>query len=73
MLSLRVAWKPTVVINRLKAMHEMLVTCGEDTAAHPRKPICEHLGFGPKSRGKRLQQGTGVGRSWVMDRLVGSN
>ncbi|KAH0505480.1 Cytochrome P450 2D10 [Microtus ochrogaster] len=59
--SLQVVWKPTVVINRLKAMYEMLVTRGEDTAAHPRMPVCEHLGFGPKSRGKGCSRGLGGG------------
>ncbi|CAO2601520.1 Cytochrome P450 2D20 [Lemmus lemmus] len=71
--SLQMALNPMVVINGLKAVREVLVTCGEDTADRPPIPIFEHLGFGPKSRGKSLQQGSGVGRSCVRDRLVGSN
>jgi cytochrome P450 family 2 subfamily D len=38
------AWKPMVVINGLKAMKEVLLTCGEDTADSPPVPIYEHRG-----------------------------
>ncbi|GAB1299660.1 Cytochrome P450 [Apodemus speciosus] len=43
MFSLQLAWKPMVVINGLKAMQEVLVTCGEDAADHPSVPIFEYL------------------------------
>ncbi|XP_006521191.1 cytochrome P450, family 2, subfamily d, polypeptide 12 isoform X1 [Mus musculus] len=49
--SLQMAWKPMVVINRMKAMKEVLLTCGEDTADRPPVPIFEHLGFKPRSQG----------------------
>ncbi|XP_049984211.1 cytochrome P450 2D3-like isoform X1 [Alexandromys fortis] len=49
--SLQMAWKPTVVINGLKAVHEALVTCGEDTSDRPPMPIFEHMGYGPKAKG----------------------
>jgi hypothetical protein len=52
--SLQMAWKPMVVINRMKAMKEVLLTCGEDTADRPPVPIFEHLGFKPRSQGKGL-------------------
>ncbi|KAM7317411.1 hypothetical protein ACRRTK_023713 [Alexandromys fortis] len=52
--SLQMAWKPTVVINGLKAVREVLVTCGEDTADRPPIPIFNHLGYGPTSKGKEL-------------------
>ncbi|XP_017172059.1 cytochrome P450, family 2, subfamily d, polypeptide 34 isoform X1 [Mus musculus] len=45
------AWKPVVVINGLKAMQEVLLTCGKDTADHPPVPIFEYLGFKSKSQG----------------------
>ncbi|ERE85344.1 cytochrome P450 2D10-like protein [Cricetulus griseus] len=64
--SLQMAYKPVIVVNGLKAVREVLVNCGEDTADRPRMPIYEFLGFGPKSRGKGLQQGTGVGKSGVV-------
>ena len=35
MFSLQVAWKPTVMINRLTAMHGVLVTCGEERTLLP--------------------------------------
>ena len=44
MFSLHMAWKPMVVINGLKAMKEVLLTCGEDTADSPPVPIYEHRG-----------------------------
>ncbi|GAB1299637.1 Cytochrome P450 [Apodemus speciosus] len=72
MFSLQTAWKPVVVINGLKAMQEVLVTCGEDTADPPRIQIYENLGFGPKSRGKGLREGAGVDKTGVTDGLVGS-
>ncbi|XP_052016280.1 cytochrome P450 2D9-like [Apodemus sylvaticus] len=52
--SLQMAWKPVVVINGLKAMQEVLVTCGEDTADHPPVPIFEYLGVKPRSQGVAL-------------------
>ncbi|KAK7796565.1 hypothetical protein U0070_023718 [Myodes glareolus] len=36
--SLQMAWKPVVVINGLKAVREVLVTCGEDTSDRPPIP-----------------------------------
>ncbi|XP_060244967.1 cytochrome P450 2D3-like isoform X1 [Meriones unguiculatus] len=50
-VSLQMAWKPVVVISGLKAVHEVLVTCGEDTADRPPLPAYENPGFGPKSKG----------------------
>ena len=52
--SLQMAWKPMVVINRMKAMKEVLLTCGEDTADRPPVPIFEYLGVKPGSQGKGL-------------------
>ncbi|XP_021072519.1 cytochrome P450 2D26 [Mus pahari] len=49
--SLQMAWKPMVVINGLKAVRELLVTYGEDTADRPLMPIYNHLGYGHKSKG----------------------
>ncbi|XP_052016271.1 cytochrome P450 2D10 isoform X1 [Apodemus sylvaticus] len=49
--SLQMAWKPVVVINGLKAMQEVLVTHGEDTADRPPVPIFEYLGVKPRSQG----------------------
>nr|AAC52246.1 P45016a-ms2 [Mus spretus] len=49
--SLQMGWKPMVVINGLKAMKEVLLTCGEDTADRPPVPIFEHLGVKPGSQG----------------------
>ncbi|XP_060244954.1 cytochrome P450 2D26-like [Meriones unguiculatus] len=49
--SLQMAWRPVVVINGLKAVREVLVTCGEDTSDRPLLPIYDHMGFGPKSKG----------------------
>ena len=48
------AWKPVVVINGLKAVREVLVTCGEDTADRPPMPVYGFLGYGPKGKGKEL-------------------
>ncbi|XP_075816230.1 cytochrome P450 2D3-like [Microtus pennsylvanicus] len=52
--SLQMAWKPTVVINGLKAVQEALVTCGEYTSDRPPMPIFEHMGAGPKAKGVAL-------------------
>ncbi|CAO2601473.1 Cytochrome P450 2D3 [Lemmus lemmus] len=52
--SLQMAWKPVVVINGLKAVREVLVTCGEDTADRPPMSIFNHLGYGPTSKGVAL-------------------
>ncbi|XP_037053602.1 cytochrome P450 2D20-like isoform X1 [Peromyscus leucopus] len=49
--SLQMAWKPVVVINGLKAVREVLVNCGEDTADRPPMPIFDHLGYGHKAKG----------------------
>nr|XP_034373322.1 cytochrome P450 2D10 [Arvicanthis niloticus] len=49
--SLQMAWKPMVVINGLKAVWEVLVTCGEDTSDRPAVPIFEYLGLKPRSQG----------------------
>nr|XP_048300988.1 cytochrome P450 2D20-like [Myodes glareolus] len=49
--SLQMAWKPVVVINGLKAVREVLVTCGEDTSDRPPMPIYDHMGYGPTSKG----------------------
>ncbi|XP_052016278.1 cytochrome P450 2D3 isoform X1 [Apodemus sylvaticus] len=49
--SLQMAWKPMVVVNGLKAVREVLVTCGEDTADRPEMPIFQHLGYGQKAKG----------------------
>ncbi|XP_028645685.1 cytochrome P450 2D9-like [Grammomys surdaster] len=49
--SLQMAGKPMVVINGLKAMQEVLLTCGEDTADRPTVPIFEYLGVKPRSQG----------------------
>ncbi|XP_051016017.1 cytochrome P450 2D3-like [Acomys russatus] len=53
--SLQMGWKPVIVISGLRAVQEVLVTCGEDTADRPRIPAYENLGFGPKSRGVILE------------------
>ncbi|XP_055455177.1 cytochrome P450 2D9-like, partial [Psammomys obesus] len=45
------AWTPLVVVNGLKAVWEVLVTCGEDTADRPPAPIFEYLGWRHKSLG----------------------
>uniref|UniRef100_A0A8C6MX92 Cytochrome P450 n=1 Tax=Mus spicilegus TaxID=10103 RepID=A0A8C6MX92_MUSSI len=49
--SLQMGWKPMVVISGLKAVREVLVTCGEDTADRPEMPIFQHLGYGEKAKG----------------------
>ncbi|GAB1299662.1 Cytochrome P450 2D10 [Apodemus speciosus] len=57
--SLQMFWKPVVVINGLKAVKEVLVTCGEDTADRPEIPIfhyrdCVLLSpYGPEWREQR--------------------
>lgn len=53
MFSLQLAWTPVVVLNGLEAVREALVYHSEDTADRPPMPIYEHLGFGPRSQGKR--------------------
>nr|XP_048300990.1 cytochrome P450 2D27-like isoform X2 [Myodes glareolus] len=59
--SLQLAWNPVVVINGLKAVREVLVTCGEDTADRPPFPVYDHLGYGHKSKGVVLAP---YGREW---------
>nr|XP_048300986.1 cytochrome P450 2D20-like isoform X1 [Myodes glareolus] len=54
LFSLQMAWKPVVVINGLKAVREVLVTCGEDTADRPPMPIYAVMGYGPKTKGVAL-------------------
>ncbi|XP_008824691.2 cytochrome P450 2D10-like, partial [Nannospalax galili] len=49
--SLQMGWKPVVIINGIKAVQDMLVTCGEDTSDRPPTPIFEFLGLKPKSQG----------------------
>ncbi|XP_049984182.1 cytochrome P450 2D27-like isoform X1 [Alexandromys fortis] len=52
--TLQMGWKPAVVINGLKAVREVLVTHGEDTADRPPVPIYDHMGYGPKAKGVAL-------------------
>ncbi|XP_059104068.1 cytochrome P450 2D3-like isoform X3 [Peromyscus eremicus] len=52
--SLQMAWKPMVVINGLKAVREVLVNRGEDTADRPPMPIFQNMGYGHKATGKPL-------------------
>ncbi|XP_021072463.2 cytochrome P450 2D3-like isoform X3 [Mus pahari] len=49
--SLQMGWNHMVVINGLKVIREVLVTCGEDTADRPEMPIFPHLGYGQKAKG----------------------
>nr|XP_038934433.1 cytochrome P450 2D1 isoform X1 [Rattus norvegicus] len=49
--SLQKGWKPMVIVNRLKAVQEVLVTHGEDTADRPPVPIFKCLGVKPRSQG----------------------
>ncbi|XP_075816248.1 cytochrome P450 2D27-like [Microtus pennsylvanicus] len=49
--SLQMGWKPVVVINGLKAVREVLVTRGEDTADRPPMPVYNVMGYGPKAKG----------------------
>lgn len=51
--SLQKGWKPMVIVNRLKAVQEVLVTHGEDTADRPPVPIFKCLGVKPRSQGER--------------------
>ncbi|GAB1299661.1 Cytochrome P450 2D9 [Apodemus speciosus] len=55
--SLQMAWKPVVVINGLKVMQEVLVTCGEDTADRPPVPIFEYWGVKSRSQGVNVGMG----------------
>ncbi|GAB1299663.1 Cytochrome P450 [Apodemus speciosus] len=48
--SLQMGWNQMVVINGLKVVWEVLVTCGEDTADRPEMPIFPHLGYGQKAK-----------------------
>uniref|UniRef100_A0A2R8MKE3 Cytochrome P450 2D6 n=1 Tax=Callithrix jacchus TaxID=9483 RepID=A0A2R8MKE3_CALJA len=50
--SLQLVWTPVVVLNGLEAVHEALVTQGEDTADRPPTPINQVLGIGPRSQGR---------------------
>ncbi|KAL6092407.1 hypothetical protein STEG23_031765 [Scotinomys teguina] len=65
--SLQMAWKPMIVVNGLKAVKEVLVNCGEDTADRPPMPIFQHMGYGPKAKGKVLSGG----RDWIRARHGG--
>lgn len=49
--SLQLAWTPVVVLNGPVAVHEALVTCGEDTSDRPPMPVYEHLGIKPHCQG----------------------
>ncbi|XP_052016276.1 cytochrome P450 2D3-like isoform X1 [Apodemus sylvaticus] len=49
--SLQMAWKPMVVVNGLKAVQEVLVTCGEDTADRPEMPIFHDRDCDSKAKG----------------------
>ncbi|XP_014648757.1 PREDICTED: cytochrome P450 2D14-like isoform X2 [Ceratotherium simum simum] len=55
--SLQLAWKPVVVLNGLAAMREALAYRSEDTSDRAPAPIFNHLGFGPRSEGKRRSGG----------------
>ncbi|KAM7317407.1 hypothetical protein ACRRTK_023709 [Alexandromys fortis] len=61
--SLQMAWKPVVVINGLKAVREVLVTYGEDTADRPSIPVFEYLGFKPRSQGCPFNPSTFLNKS----------
>ncbi|XP_040842955.1 cytochrome P450 2D17-like isoform X2 [Ochotona curzoniae] len=50
--SLQLAWTPVVVLNGPVAVHEALVTCGEDTSDRPLMPVYEHLGIKPHCQGR---------------------
>jgi hypothetical protein len=52
--SLQLGWRPVVVLNGLAAVREALVNRSEDTADRPPMPVNEHLGYGPRSKGKHL-------------------
>ncbi|XP_038934457.1 cytochrome P450 2D10 isoform X1 [Rattus norvegicus] len=52
--SLQMGWKPMVIVNRLKAVQEVLVTHGEDTADRPPVPIFKCLGVKPRSQGRSI-------------------
>ncbi|XP_052016277.1 cytochrome P450 2D3-like isoform X2 [Apodemus sylvaticus] len=52
--SLQMAWKPMVVVNGLKAVQEVLVTCGEDTADRPEMPIFHDRDCDSKAKGSPL-------------------
>ncbi|XP_028645826.1 cytochrome P450 2D10-like isoform X2 [Grammomys surdaster] len=56
--SLQMASKPMVVINGLKSVQKVLVTCGEDTADRPAVPIFEYLGVKPGSQGRSINPNT---------------
>ena len=43
-----------VVISGLKAVQDVLVTCGGGTVDRPEIPIFHHIGCGPKAKGKML-------------------
>ncbi|XP_052016270.1 cytochrome P450 2D9-like isoform X2 [Apodemus sylvaticus] len=62
--SLQMAWKPVVVINGLKAMQEVLVTHGEDTADRPPMPVFEYMGMKPRSQGQSFNPNT------ILDKAV---
>uniref|UniRef100_A0A8C0XKY1 Uncharacterized protein n=1 Tax=Castor canadensis TaxID=51338 RepID=A0A8C0XKY1_CASCN len=50
--SLQLGWRPVVVLNGLAAVREALVNRSEDTADRPPMPVNEHLGYGPRSKGR---------------------
>lgn len=55
--NLQMAWKPVVLINGLKAVQDVLVTCGEDTADCPEITMFHHIGCGceEEAKGKMLR------------------
>ncbi|XP_075409789.1 cytochrome P450 2D17-like isoform X2 [Tenrec ecaudatus] len=59
--SLQMCWTPVVVVNGLKAVREVLVLRGEDTADRPPMPVYKHLGFGPQAQGVILAR---YGHAW---------
>lgn len=53
-----------VVVNGPAAVREVLVNRSEDTADRPPVPLYKHLGFGPRSQGKRRRGQTTAQRGW---------
>ncbi|XP_060045054.1 cytochrome P450 2D14-like [Erinaceus europaeus] len=59
--SLQMAWTPTVVLNGLAAVREVLVEQSEDTSDRPPSPVYQHLGLRPPSEGVILAR---YGHAW---------
>lgn len=51
--SLQQVWTPVVVLNRLAPVREALVYRSQDNSDRPPATVYEHLGYGPRSEGKR--------------------